>query len=253
LTEDQSYFVVDDELDEQDLRHGTRTRVFDVRSLTAPRLVRHFDSTAAAIDRNQYVKNRLSYQANYRAGLRILDVGKAATAEPAEVGFFDIYPENDAAEFNGAWSVYPYFASGTVVVSGIEHGLFVLRPTEGSAAPEPPPLVGMHVGDLEATAVPGKGGRWDATVTTTVHDESEMLVAGATVTGSWSGGASATGSCTAGTDGTCAIVLKGIPRTSSSATFTVDGVSSSGYAYDSTANHDPDGDSDGTSITVTKP
>ena len=31
--------------------------------------------------------------------------------------------------FNGAWSNYPFFASGTVViVSGIEQGLFVLRP-----------------------------------------------------------------------------------------------------------------------------
>ena len=26
------------------------------------------------------------------------------------------------------WSVYPYFPSGNVVVSGIEQGLFVLRP-----------------------------------------------------------------------------------------------------------------------------
>lgn len=32
-------------------------------------------------------------------------------------------------EFNGAWSVYPFFDSGTVIVSGIEQGLFVLKPT----------------------------------------------------------------------------------------------------------------------------
>lgn len=47
----------------------------------------------------------------------------------AEVAFFDVYPPDDEAEFNGSWSNYPFFASGNVVVSGIEEGLLVLRPT----------------------------------------------------------------------------------------------------------------------------
>ena len=34
--------------------------------------------------------------------------------------------------------------------------------------------------------------------------------------------------------------------------FDVDGVAGDGLTYDATANHDPDGDSDGTSITVIK-
>src|SRR6185369_9060973 len=38
------------------------------------------------------------------------------------------YPADDVPSFNGAWSNYPFFASGVVVVSGIEQGLFVLRP-----------------------------------------------------------------------------------------------------------------------------
>ena len=33
-------------------------------------------------------------------------------------------------EFNGTWSNYPYFDSGTVIASGIEQGLFVLRPNQ---------------------------------------------------------------------------------------------------------------------------
>src|SRR5512141_871122 len=39
LTEDQSYFLVDDELDETRFLHNTRTYVFDVRLLDAPVLV----------------------------------------------------------------------------------------------------------------------------------------------------------------------------------------------------------------------
>jgi len=35
---------------------------------------------------------------------------------------------DDAPAYNGAWSAYPFFASGSVAVNGIEQGLFVVRP-----------------------------------------------------------------------------------------------------------------------------
>ncbi|PXY25402.1 hypothetical protein BAY60_18675 [Prauserella muralis] len=82
-----------------------------------------------AIDHSLYVKGSKVYEANYRAGLWILDTAPINSGKLHEVGFFDVYPADDAAEFNGAWSNYPFFASGTVVVSGIEQGLFVLRPS----------------------------------------------------------------------------------------------------------------------------
>jgi choice-of-anchor B domain-containing protein len=129
LTEDLRYFLLDDELDEQNFAHNTRTRVWDVADLDNPTVHRVFDGTTTAIDHNQYVTGGLSYQANYRAGLRIIDAADPATTDLKEVGYFDVYPDDDAAEFNGAWSNYPFFASGVVVVSGIEQGLFVLRPT----------------------------------------------------------------------------------------------------------------------------
>ena len=44
-----------------------------------------------------------------------------------EVGYFDTYPNNDSANFNGAWNVYPYFASGNIIVSDIEGGLFIIK------------------------------------------------------------------------------------------------------------------------------
>lgn len=50
-----------------------------------------------------------------------------------EAAFFDVRPEDDeeggAATFNGAWSVYPYFNSGYLVVSSIERGIFSLKMT----------------------------------------------------------------------------------------------------------------------------
>jgi hypothetical protein len=44
-----------------------------------------------------------------------------------EIGFFDTFPENDNAQFNGAWSTYPYYASGSIIVSDIDRGLFILK------------------------------------------------------------------------------------------------------------------------------
>lgn len=129
LTEDQVHFLLDDELDELDNGHPTRTRIFDVSNLDAPSLAGYFDNPSTpSIDHNQYVKGNFIYQANYRSGLRILESSNIASGVLTEVAYFDVYPANDNADFNGVWSNYPYFDSGIVVVSGIEQGLFVLRP-----------------------------------------------------------------------------------------------------------------------------
>jgi choice-of-anchor B domain-containing protein len=128
LTPDQRYFLLDDELDEQEQGGQTKTYIFDVAKLDAPSLIGVYNGRAESIDHNQYTKGNRSFQANYRSGLRILDTSRVGEGRLSEVGFFDVYPPDDAAEFNGAWSNYPYFTSGTVVVSGIEQGLFVLKP-----------------------------------------------------------------------------------------------------------------------------
>ena len=128
LTEDQRHFLLNDELDEQQSGVRTSTYIFDVTQLRSPTLIGVYRGETQAIDHNLYTKGDRVYEANYRAGLRILDSGRVANGELREVAFFDVYPAGDEAEFNGAWSSYPYFASGIVIVSGIEQGLFVLRP-----------------------------------------------------------------------------------------------------------------------------
>jgi hypothetical protein len=44
-----------------------------------------------------------------------------------ERAFFDTFPANDGPTFHGTWSNYPYFASGTIAVTGIDEGLFLLK------------------------------------------------------------------------------------------------------------------------------
>ena len=136
LTEDQTHFLLDDELDEQHeqqqqppLPGKTKTFVWDVTNLDAPFVRNVFQNQTTSIDHNLYVRGRYVYESNYRSGLRILDAAAAAPAGTlTESAFFDVYPIDDQALFNGTWANYPFFASGIVVASGIEQGLFVLRP-----------------------------------------------------------------------------------------------------------------------------
>jgi choice-of-anchor B domain-containing protein len=133
LTDDHRFFLVDDEGDERAFGTRTRTFVWNVSDLEAPFIAHVYEGPVAAIDHQLFTRGDLAYESNYRSGLRVLALGDLATAPPREVGFFDIYPADDAPEFNGAWSVFPFFASGTVVVNGIEQGLFVLRPRRAPA------------------------------------------------------------------------------------------------------------------------
>ena len=100
--------------------------VFDVTDLDAPAYVFPYEAATASIDHNLYVLGNRVFQANYTAGLRVLDIGNLANSELMEIAFFDTFPGSDAAIFDGAWSVYPYFPSGTIIVSDISNGLFIL-------------------------------------------------------------------------------------------------------------------------------
>ncbi|MET0621483.1 MAG: choice-of-anchor B family protein [Pyrinomonadaceae bacterium] len=132
LTGDHARFLLDDELDEQQLGLSkNRTFVWDVSDLDAPSVRGIFEGSTGSIDHNLYVRSLHAFESNYRSGVRVIDVRNAATAGLSEVGFFDVYPVDNAALFNGTWGNYPFFASGTVIASGMEQGLFVLRPQVG--------------------------------------------------------------------------------------------------------------------------
>lgn len=145
---------------------------------------------------------------------------------------------------------YDYAAGANHDPDTDSDGTTIVVPKDGP--PPPPSGDTVHVSDLDASSSPN-GSRWTATVTVRVHDGNEVVVAGATVNGTWSEGAKGSGSCTTDASGMCS-VQKGIKGNTSNATFTVTSVTTAaGDTYDASSNHDPDGDSDGTSIVVTAP
>jgi choice-of-anchor B domain-containing protein len=128
LTDDQRHLIMDDELDELNgLVDHTRTLIWDVTDLDDPLLLKEFlNPNSTAIDHNQYVVGDKVYQSNYVQGLRILDISDVEN--PKEVGFFDTVPFGDnGTRFDGSWSNYPFFKSGTIVVNSGKEGLFLLK------------------------------------------------------------------------------------------------------------------------------
>ncbi len=130
FTEDQRYYILGDELDEVNFGFDSRTLVFDLIDLDNPVLHTSYTGETTAIDHNGYVKGNQYFLANYRAGVRILNISDIANKNISEEGFFDSFPSSNSAGFDGVWSVYPYFTSGKIVVSDINSGLFVIKKSE---------------------------------------------------------------------------------------------------------------------------
>ena len=150
LTEDHKYFLVGDELDEVKNGINARTIILDFSDLDVPVIHVEYSSPNAVVDHNGYVVGDLFYLASYTGGLRILDLKNIDSKEVTEKYYFDTHIEHEAYSarkptiigfdddhdnprkgnedlFNGAWSVYPFFKSGNLIVSDINEGLFVLK------------------------------------------------------------------------------------------------------------------------------
>jgi hypothetical protein len=142
---------------------------------------------------------------------------------------------------------------------GDSNGSTINVPKDGTPPPTPPPTAtpppgsSVHIGDLDGAATNQTGGRWTATVTVTVHNAGESPVSGATVSGSWGNGTSGSATCVTNASGQCTVTKMNLRSNIPSVTFTVSNVTSSGNTYNAGANHDPDGSSNGTTITVANP
>jgi choice-of-anchor B domain-containing protein len=139
-TADQQFLIVHDELDEVQVP-GLLTSIYtlDIRDLRNPSPTVSYTGTTTTTDHNGYTIGNRYYVSHYKRGLVIFDVTNPLALR--EVGFFDTltFPAENTSGFNGSWGVYPFLPSGTLLVSNIEGGLFVLRRNETTATPPTPP------------------------------------------------------------------------------------------------------------------
>jgi choice-of-anchor B domain-containing protein len=142
-TADQRHIIVHDELDE--LRRGLHTQIYtlDVADLRTPNLVTSYIGGTTSTDHNGYTIGNRHYVSHYKRGLVIFDVTHPQAL--TEIGSFDTYlsPSANSAGTDGAWGVYPFLPSGTLLVSDIENGLFLLKKNETLPPPSgiPPDVV----------------------------------------------------------------------------------------------------------------
>jgi choice-of-anchor B domain-containing protein len=135
LTEDREQIMINDEGDSGLLR----IIVADVSNLRNPRVLNYFNSDNFAIDHNLYVKGNYMYHAQYSFGLAIYSLDDIAEGNLERVAHFDTFKSNDNHVFEGAWSTYPYFNDGKVVISSIGEGLFVVKPNLPAQVPTQSP------------------------------------------------------------------------------------------------------------------
>ena len=148
-----------------------------------------------------------------------------------------------------------YSAGGTYsVILTVTDNLGATGTTSQNVSVTAPPSTTMHVGDLDASSIPqGKGGNWSAEVIVTIHDSNHNLVSNATVSGEWSNGVSGSSSCITDATGKCTVSKGGLKKGGASVIFSVSDVTLAPSTYAPNANHDPESDSNGTSITVSAP
>ncbi len=121
FTDDHRYFIVGDEIDEINFGFNTRMLVFDMLDLDNPQLSFEYEGPTSATDHNGYVKGDEYYLANYKAGIRVMDISDIGNGNMTETGYFDIYTPNNGAGYDGAWNVYPYFDSGNIMITSLTY------------------------------------------------------------------------------------------------------------------------------------
>lgn len=129
ITKDNKYLVMADET------HNTSVKVVDIQDLGDIKVIDLFKSALlapaneASIAHNPYVRGNYSIISYYHDGVQVYDISNPLNVQ--NVAWYDTEPNNtDYAGFDGLWGVYPFFESDKLVLSDLNHGLFVVKLTD---------------------------------------------------------------------------------------------------------------------------
>jgi len=104
---------------------GMGIKSYDITDLENITLNTIFRTDSGAIAHNVLVHGNMLYVSYYHDGVVVFDI--TDPANPTLVAQYDTFDEqNGYHSYQGAWGVYPYLPSGTILVSDFENGLFVL-------------------------------------------------------------------------------------------------------------------------------
>lgn len=126
LHENGQYLIWADET------HNTSLKMVDVKNRTQPKIVQLFRSAheapvdTASIAHNPYFHGNYAYVSYYHDGVVVFNCEDPL--RPSIVAYYDTEPGNTdySQGYAGAWGVYPFLPSGTILGSDIRNGLFVM-------------------------------------------------------------------------------------------------------------------------------
>lgn len=117
LTEDKRYFLACEEFNERDLT------VWDLQDRSSWSLVNpEWQMPGNNPIHNIFIKGDYAHIAYYKDGYIVLDISDPVN--PVLVGQYDTYA-NSTPTYAGAWNCYPFFNSGSVIISDMQTGLYV--------------------------------------------------------------------------------------------------------------------------------
>jgi hypothetical protein len=128
-----------------DETHGTDLKLFDVSDPTDIQFIDTIgtDRGPGSITHNPCFQGDLLHVAWYEDGYWLWSVADPANAQL--IGYYDMHPEPYSFSYKGAWGVYPYLPSGQVLISEMQHGLFVLDISQAvGLSAKPATASGLH-------------------------------------------------------------------------------------------------------------
>ncbi|HLF14383.1 MAG TPA: choice-of-anchor B family protein [Bacteroidota bacterium] len=132
-TVDGRYILSTDEI-------GTTAKTLKIWDRATSAKVAEYVGSPTAIVHNVFVRDSMAIMSYYTAGIRVVDISDPTT--PVEIGGYDSYPVDDHAAYTGAWSVYPFFPSGKIIIGDMESGMYVVEVNVD--APLPPAPFGAY-------------------------------------------------------------------------------------------------------------
>ncbi|MBL0340585.1 MAG: choice-of-anchor B family protein [Bacteroidetes bacterium] len=123
LNDASSVLFTTDETNDSYLTSYDITDLGDIKELDRFQLT----PGSGSIVHNTHILNDFAVTSWYKDGISITDVSRPANI--ISVASYDTYIQGTGGGFNGCWGVYPFLPSGTIVVSDIDNGLYVLTPT----------------------------------------------------------------------------------------------------------------------------
>ncbi|MBK7141570.1 MAG: choice-of-anchor B family protein [bacterium] len=72
---------------------------------------------------NVHMQSGMAFMSHYESGVAVVDMTDPSLAD--ETALFDTYATSEAAQFNGAWGVFPHTRTGKVYASNLDGRLFV--------------------------------------------------------------------------------------------------------------------------------